>query len=125
MFKLYQTNQKLKDKNKNKENSKEFTEMDSIVNDNRYRDRLKSAYDEHKKRTKRNNQIYKLLLSINIAFFVLVTPLVMVNSFKIDENNSFFDLVYILAYSNHCCNFVFYGLSCKLFRKTLKSFFTK
>jgi hypothetical protein len=125
MFKLYQTNQKLKDKNKNKENSKEFTEMDSIVNDNRYRERLKSAYDEHKKRTRRNNQIYKLLLSINIAFFVLVTPLVMVNSFKIDENNSFFDLVYILAYSNHCCNFVFYGLSCKLFRKILKSFFTK
>jgi hypothetical protein len=74
-----------------------------------------------KKRAKKTNQIYKLLILINVCFFVLVTPLVLSNSLGIlvIENKIILELVYILSYSNHCINFVFYGLSCKIYRTIL------
>ena len=74
-----------------------------------------------KKRAKKTNQIYQLLILINVCFFVLVTPLVLSNSLGIlvIENKIILELVYILSYLNHCINFVFYGLSCKIYRTIL------
>ena len=74
--------------------------------------------EEIKRRTKRNNQVYKLLISLNITFFVLVTPLVLCNSLMLLKTENIFvvDLVYVLAYFNHCLNFVFYSVSCEMYR---------
>ena len=73
------------------------------------------------RRAKRNNQVYKLLLSLNILFFILVTPIVLCNYFKLlnRKYEIILELVYVLAYLNHCINFVLYGLTCELFRTTL------
>ena len=80
-----------------------------------------------KKRAKKANQIYKLLIIINVCFFVLVNPLVLSNSLGIlgNENKMLLELVYILAYLNHCINFIFYGLSCKVYRTILHDTFFK
>ena len=85
-----------------------------------------SAYTEQFKKTARkNSQIYKLLLTVNLFFFVLVTPLVLSNSLDIlgDSDHIFRDLVYTLAYLNHALNFLFYGFSCKIYRMILIDFF--
>lgn len=52
----------------------------------------------------------------------MVTPIVLTNSlriFEIDNEDIIFESFYVLAYLNHCLNFIFYGLSCELFRKVL------
>lgn len=87
----------------------------------------KAFEKESKKRSNRNNQIYRLLIALNVAFFVMVTPLVLCNSLKIVEieNHNFFDIVYILAYLNHCLNFIFYGMTCELYRNALKALIFK
>ncbi len=74
-----------------------------------------------KKRAKKNSQIYKLLLTLNVFFFVLVTPLVLCNSLGLlnSELGIKTEFVYILAYSNHSLNFFFYGLSCEMYRNVL------
>ncbi|CAF1042651.1 unnamed protein product [Brachionus calyciflorus] len=84
--------------------------------------------DLAKKRTKKNNQIYKLLLTLNIFFFVLVTPLVLSNSLGFldyikETHQSIFEIVYILAYLNHSMNFLFYVLSCEIYRSILIDLF--
>ena len=89
------------------------------------------AHSEQAKKTvRKNGQIYKLLLTVNIFFFALVTPLVLANSLDLlgESNHIFRDLVYTLAYLNHALNFLFYGFSCKIYRMILidfvKSFFS-
>ena len=81
-----------------------------------------------KKRSKKNSQIYKLLLTLNLFFFVLVTPLVLSNSLGLLKEIQYgikLELVYILAYLNHCLNFLFYGLSCEIYRVILFDTFAK
>ena len=80
-----------------------------------------------KKTSRKNRQIYKLLLTLNIFFFVLVTPLVLANSLNlIKENNHLFrDFVYTLAYLNHSLHFLFYGFSCEIYRTILIDIFKK
>ena len=86
--------------------------------------------EQAKKTVRKNSQIYKLLLTVNIFFFALVTPLVLANSLDLlgDSNHIFRDLVYTLAYLNHSLNFLFYGFSCKIYRMILidcfKNFFS-
>lgn len=79
---------------------------------------LSRQSDVAKKRSKKNSQIYKLLLTLNIFFFVLVTPLVVSNSlgWLKEGDNVTTQLVYTFAYLNHTLNFVFYGFSCKIYR---------
>jgi hypothetical protein len=74
--------------------------------------------DIAKRRAKKNSQIYKLLLTLNAFFFVLVTPLVLCNSFGLlsDQVSIGQEFLYILAYLNHSLNFLFYGLSCEMYR---------
>ncbi len=62
----------------------------------------------------------------NKSRFALVTPLVFCNSLgwlEDNDNTLRLELVYILAYLNHCLNFLFYGMSCEMYRLILmKSF---
>ena len=109
IYKLFKSNRNLKNK---------FTEEDiELTND--LKSRIKPSFAEAKRRTKRNNQVYKLLITLNVTFFILVTPLVFCNSLRLldslDEN--IFQLVYLLAYLNHCFNFIFYGFTSEQFRK--------
>ena len=81
----------------------------------------------NKRRTKKNNQIYKLLLTLNIFFFVLVSPLVTANTlgYLNQDNELIGQICYMLAYLNHCLNFVFYGMSCGVYRQILIEKFTR
>lgn len=70
------------------------------------------------------------LISINTLFFCLVSPLVIMvclvnNTEEISKNKLLFNIVYLLAYSNHSLNFVFYGMSSPPFRQTIQSLFVK
>ena len=80
----------------------------------------KFVFKAAKRRVKRNNQVYRLLISLNTLFFILVTPIVTFNSITFDKKDEvILQFFYVLAYLNHCVNFVFYGLTCELFKKVL------
>lgn len=81
--------------------------------------------DIAKRRSKKNSQIYKLLLTLNLFFFALVTPLVLCNSLGwLKEGQNFTtQIVYTIAYLNHALNFVFYGVSCKMYRSIVYDMF--
>jgi hypothetical protein len=64
------------------------------------------------------------LISINTLFFCLVSPLafvyIMVKGKESIENNKILiNIVYLLAYSNHAFNFIFYGLSSPPYREVI------
>ncbi|CAF0872970.1 unnamed protein product [Brachionus calyciflorus] len=66
------------------------------------------------------------LISINALFICLVSPLVIVlilikGKEKIVEHKSVFNILYLLAYSNHSFNFIFYGLSSPPYRNAIKN----
>ena len=80
-----------------------------------------------KRRARKSQQVYKLLLSLNLLFFVMVTPVVTLNSFGLLSNSTgpLTAIVYLMAYSNHAFTFIFYGLTCKQYRDIFLKFFTK
>jgi hypothetical protein len=82
-----------------------------------------------KRRARKNKQIYNLLLCLNLLFFIMVTPVVTLNSFGIltDGPNSqvITIVVYLLAYANHTFNFIFYGFSCKRYREIFIDLYLK
>jgi hypothetical protein len=110
-----ETNSIIIDKNKSNNNSKANSKGSTP----------KAYTEQFKKTARKNSQIYKLLLTVNLFFFVLVTPLVLSNSLDIlgESDHIFRDLVYTLAYLNHALNFIFYGFSCKIYRMILIDFF--
>lgn len=66
------------------------------------------------------------LVSINALFICLVGPLAIVlimikGKQKVTENKLLFNILYILAYSNHSFNFIFYGLSSPPYRHAIKN----
>ena len=70
------------------------------------------------------------LISINTLFFCLVSPLVIMTCVvkkkeEIQNSKILYNVVYLLAYSNHSFNFVFYGLSSPPFREAIQNFFKK
>ena len=67
----------------------------------------------------KRNQTYKLLLILNILFFMLVTPLVVANAMGLLENELCREVVYFLAYLNNCHNILFYFLSSHVYRDIL------
>ena len=80
----------------------------------------------NKKRTSRNKNITWTLISLNTLFFCLLSPLLFVQAFMshyMDKNKMLTNIIYLLAYSNHCFNFVFYGLSSPPYRKAFKKIF--
>ncbi len=68
------------------------------------------------KRLMSYNQIYRLLLGLNIMFLVLVSPLVLCNYFHQLGNKFIRETVYLLAYLNHCLNSFVYGMSSQNYR---------
>ena len=105
----------------------DHTGCSSFKSDSHRRRKSTSRSNLAKKTSRKNRQIYKLLLTLNIFFFVLVTPLVLANSLNlIKENNHLFrDFVYMLAYLNHSLHFVFYGFSCEIYRTILIDMFKR
>ena len=95
------------------------TEIDRVEERNKNDNKI--IFEAAKRRAKRNNQVYKLLITLNATFFILVTPLVFCNSIKLLDtiNHTIVELIYLLAYLNHCLNFIFYGLTCEQFRVIL------
>ncbi len=77
------------------------------------------------KRLQSYNQIYRLLLSLNIMFLVLVSPLVLCNYFHLLNNKVIRETVYLLAYLNHCLNSFIYGMSSENYRIILFGIFNK
>jgi hypothetical protein len=76
---------------------------------------------------KRNRQVTYSLILLNILFLCLVSPLVFVLAFIHIEQNMdskiVYNIIYLLAYSNHCFNFIFYGISCPPYRSALMALF--
>ena len=84
---------------------------------------------------KTNTRLYKTLnltytlISINILFFILVSPLTIARIIEqqikdsIDKHKLLFNIIYLLAYSNHSLNFIFYGLSSPPYREAFLSLF--
>jgi hypothetical protein len=69
------------------------------------------------------NQTYKLLLTLNLLFFVSVTPLCIFNLMGLLEIEIYRDIGYFLAYQNNCQSWIIYLISCTFYRLTLKEKF--
>ena len=142
IYRLFKINRRLKkharvksirvDKRKSKTSSSNQLESKTSVSNlsevkiNLNKKDKKSPNNQLVKRlSKKNNQIYKLLLTLNLSFFLMVTPIVLLTSLDIfkDKNQISFEIANILAYLNHCLNFLFYGFSCKFYRQILISSF--
>ncbi len=120
IYKLCNANKSLKKRCKSNEiTNKCIDEENTKASKESIRNNL--VLKEAKKRSKRNNQVYRLLLSLNILFFIFVTPIVLCNHLKLLDLNHriILESVYVLAYLNHCINFILYGLTCKLFKNIL------
>jgi hypothetical protein len=97
-----------------------------IINNNQQLRAEKGTLLRNKKRTSRNKNITWTLISLNTLFFCLLSPLLFVQAFMshyMDKNKMLTNIIYLLAYSNHCFNFVFYGLSSPPYRKAFKKIF--
>lgn len=76
----------------------------------------------------KKKHISYMLILLNVLFFLLLSPLLFVLAClsgvdNIREYKLLINSVYVLAYSNHCLNFLFYGLSSPPYRKTVLSLF--
>ena len=85
--------------------------------------RNKSTNSSTSKLNKKLHLTYTLI-SINVLFFILVSPLVILSILyndkeSIQNKKILFNIIYLLAYSNHSLNFIFYGLSSPPYRETL------
>jgi len=79
------------------------------------------------KKNKTKNLTY-LLITINLLFFFLLCPLPIVMIFiktldEINKNKIWINIAYLMAYSNHAFNFVFYGLTSAPYRNTVLKLF--
>ena len=118
IYKLCSANRNLKKRYQSNEITNKIEKKNKVSKETI---RKNIAFKDAKKRSKRNNQVYRLLLSLNILFFIFVTPIVLCNHLKLLDLNhrNILESVYVLAYLNHCINFILYGLTCKLFRSVL------
>lgn len=88
-------------------------------------DKSKALISIKKRANRKKNVTYTLIL-LNMLFICLVAPLVISLAFlsgveNIKQNKILLNTVYLLAYSNHCFNFVFYGISSPPYRKRVLS----
>jgi hypothetical protein len=82
----------------------------------------------HNHRLNRTIHLTYTLITINTLFFCLVSPLVIVyilikGKQEIEDNKILINIVYLLAYSNHAFNFIFYGLSSPPYREAVFDIF--
>lgn len=69
-------------------------------------------------------QLTYTLILINIVFFLLLSPLTILRIIdstfpELNPSKSIVMAFYLLAYANHCFNFIFYGLSSEAYREML------
>ena len=70
------------------------------------------------------------LISINVLFLCLTSPLVIVRLFvrdieNIQQTKTLNSIVYLLAYANHSFNFIFYGISSRPYRTVIIDFLSR
>jgi hypothetical protein len=74
--------------------------------------------------TRRAKQISYMLLTLNLVFVILLTPIVIGQIFQeLNQEHRFRlynSITLLLSYSNHALNFVLYGIASPQFRLTLK-----
>lgn len=80
------------------------------------------------KKNKTKNITY-LLITINLLFVILLSPLVIIlalikGTTQVHNNKMPLNIAYLLAYSNHAFNFIFYGLTSAPYRNSLIRFLT-
>ena len=89
----------------------------------------KSALDkQNNARKSKTLHLTYTLVTINGLFFALVSPLVITlvllsGKDNIIDNKLIINTVYLLAYSNHSFNFIFYGVSSPPFRESVLKLF--
>jgi len=96
-------------------------------NNSELRKRRKSIVRTNR-RFSRAKHISYTLIFINFLFLCLVSPLVFVLLYlngNVAENKLLVNTVYLLAYSNHCLNFIFYGLLSPPYRKCIFKFLSQ
>jgi len=84
------------------------------------------AFSNSSARYNKTLHLTYMLISINALFFFLVSPLaisyiIIKGKESVQYHKIFFNIVYLLAYSSHSFNFLFYGLSSPPYRHALKS----
>jgi hypothetical protein len=83
----------------------------------------KSATFQPSARNNKKNKTLHLtytLISINILFVSLVSPLVIVRIAFPNVDARVVNILYLLQYANHTFNFIFYGLSSTVYRENVK-----
>lgn len=114
----------LSEKNDNAENAKlnqSTSDYKSTTSNGKINSKIEfKKHRGNQIRTKqKRNQTYKLLLTLNVIFFVLVTPIVLVNAFEVFSSEMVRNIAYILAYMNSCVNIIFYILTCETYKNIL------
>ncbi len=71
------------------------------------------------KTRRKRNQTYWVLMMLNLAFFIFVTPLVAFNTKGFWGSEEIRDICYVLSYMNNCVYFFFYIITCESFREVL------
>jgi hypothetical protein len=84
----------------------------------------RSLKGKTRKGTRRAKQISYMLLTLNLVFVILLTPIVLGQIFQ-ELNQEYQYRLYnsitlLMSYSNHALNFVLYGIASPQFRSTLR-----
>jgi hypothetical protein len=77
-----------------------------------------------RKGTRRAKQISYMLLTLNLVFVILLTPVVLGQIFQeLNQEHRFRlynSITLLMSYSNHALNFLLYGIASPQFRLTLR-----
>ncbi|CAF1303756.1 unnamed protein product [Adineta ricciae] len=79
--------------------------------------------------TNKAKSLFYLLFTLNLLYFILVSPVVFVTTILFRDPNEevayprFKAIIYLMQYCNHSLNFIFYGITSPPYRRTLCEWF--
>ncbi|UJR30181.1 hypothetical protein I4U23_017721 [Adineta vaga] len=79
--------------------------------------------------TNKAKSLFYLLFTLNLLYFILVSPVVLVTTILFRNPNEevayprFKAIIYLMQYCNHSLNFIFYGITSPPYRRTLCEWF--
>ncbi|CAF0801448.1 unnamed protein product [Adineta steineri] len=79
--------------------------------------------------TNKAKSLFYLLFTLNLLYFILVSPVVFVTTILFRDQNEevayprFKAIIYLMQYCNHSLNFIFYGITTPPYRRTLCGWF--
>ncbi|CAF3184438.1 unnamed protein product [Rotaria sp. Silwood2] len=95
-----------------------------IHNTSLSKDIIISVKGKTRKGTRRAKQVSYMLLTLNLVFVILLTPIVIGQIFQeLNQEHRYRlynSITLLMSYSNHALNFVLYGIASPQFRITLK-----